>query len=162
MPTTETPGSESGSSGGCTSSADCAGGQYCDFPDDSCGVSGMEGTCVDAPAGCTDDDRPVCGCDDTLHGNVCDAAAAGQDVAFLGVCEVPNGAFRCGFSFCISGDEYCLEQAGAMPTGECVTLPPVCVPPDCSCVTTCCGCDNASCCSEFCSNDDGDLKYVCP
>jgi hypothetical protein len=156
------PTSTSGTAEGCQSAADCADGQYCDFPDDSCGVSGVEGICTAVRTDCGGDDRPVCGCDDALHDTICAASTAGQDVAFLGECEVPSGAFRCGFSFCDSGDEYCLEQAGTMPTHACIALPPVCMPPDCSCITSCCGCDNATCCGEFCSNDDGNLTYVCP
>jgi hypothetical protein len=161
--TSSGPSSESGTGAGCMASTDCAAGEYCDFPDDSCGVSGMQGACAPVVEGCSADDRPVCACGDALQDNVCAASAAGLDVAFVGACPLADPlAFRCGFSFCISDEEYCLAQAGAMPSAECIPLPPVCVPTDCSCITSCCGCDNASCCSEFCINDDGDLTFTCP
>ena len=155
--------SSSGTTAGCMTTADCADGEYCDFLDDSCGASGMAGACAPIVEGCAADSRPVCACGDVLHDNACTASAAGVDVSFVGECPLADPlAFRCGFSFCISGEEYCLAQAGAMPSAECIPLPPVCVPADCSCITTCCGCDNATCCSEFCINDDGDLTYTCP
>jgi hypothetical protein len=159
------PGSESGSGSGadCMDSAECTAAEYCDFADDSCGVSGVSGTCAPILEGCTADDRPVCACGDTLHDNICAASAAGVDVAFLGECPLADPlAFRCGYGFCISGDEYCLAQAGTMPSAECIPLPPVCDPADCSCITNCCDCDNATCCSQYCINDDGDLTYTCP
>jgi hypothetical protein len=104
----------------------------------------------------------VCGCDGAVHATPCLAQDAGVDVKFLGACETPNGAFDCGFSYCITGEEYCAENGGPMPSFECVVLPPVCQPPDCSCITTCCGCDNATCCSQYCSNVNNALTYTCP
>lgn len=155
--------SASGDPVGCTASSDCAGGEYCDFADDSCGASGMSGACAPIVEGCDGEQRPVCACGDVLHDSICAASAAGLDVSFVGECPLADPlAFRCGYSFCISDMEYCLAQAGAMPSAECIALPPVCVPTDCSCITSCCGCDNATCCSEFCINDDGDLTFTCP
>jgi hypothetical protein len=146
----------------CASNDDCAAAELCVFADHSCGVSGRSGACAPRPSECTEEDRPICGCDGDLHASQCSAASAGVDVDFLGECELPGGAFACGFSFCIHGDEYCLEQGGAMPSFQCLALPPVCQPPDCSCITTCCGCDNASCCSDYCINEDDALTYTCP
>lgn len=160
--TASTGSADDGDGVPCTSNTDCGTGEYCEFADDSCGVSGVAGSCQQRPEGCGTDERPVCGCDGQLHASLCQAAGSGQDVDFLGECELPNGGFPCGFSFCILGDEYCLEQGGPMPTFECIALPPVCQPPDCSCITTCCGCANASCCSDFCSNVDEALTYTCP
>lgn len=155
-------GDDDGGGTPCASNDDCAVGDYCEFADHSCGASGQPGGCAPRPTDCTEEDRPVCGCNGELYASQCAAAGSGIDVDFLGECEIPNGAFACGFSFCIHGDEYCLEQGGAMPSFECLVLPPVCQPPDCSCITTCCGCDNASCCSDYCINEDDALTYTCP
>jgi hypothetical protein len=147
----------------CTSTADCADDELCAWIDDSCGASGLIGECTPRSTTCDNGvGRPVCGCDGVVYDTLCAAQDAGQDVDFLGGCATPAGAFDCGFSFCITGDEYCQQQGGALPTAECTVLPPVCQPPDCSCITTCCGCDNASCCSEFCTNDNDALTYTCP
>lgn len=155
-------GGDDGGGTPCSDNADCATTELCEFGDHSCGASGQPGSCVPRPDDCAQEDRPVCGCDGELYPSQCAAASSGVGVDFLGECELPNGAFACGFSFCIHGDEYCLEQGGAMPSFECLALPPVCQPPDCSCITSCCGCDNASCCSDFCINDDDALTYTCP
>lgn len=161
--TTSTDGGGESSGGvACESSSDCSAGQYCDWASDSCGVAGDGGVCRDAPIDCGADARPVCACNDQLYASLCEATAAGQDVAFLGQCDDPSGGFRCGYSYCVLGDEYCVENGGLMPTFECVGLPPVCQPPDCSCISTCCGCEDSACCSNYCSLDGEALKYVCP
>lgn len=164
-PATDSGGPADSTSGGgtaCTSSAECAGDEYCRWIDDSCGVSGLSGQCTPRSDCDNGNGRPVCGCDGAVHDTRCAAQDAGIDVDFLGGCETPAGAFDCGFSFCINGDEYCQQLGGNDPSAECIVLPPVCQPPDCSCVTTCCGCDNASCCSDFCTNEGGALTYTCP
>jgi len=157
------PGDSTGPIGAaCTFNADCRDGEYCWFDDHSCGVTARQGACTAPPDDCGDDARPVCACNGELYANECAAAAAGMDVAFVGKCEVPNGAFACGYSFCILDEEYCAEIGGTQPSFQCIALPPVCQPPDCSCITDCCECDNATCCAEFCSNVDGALTYTCP
>ncbi len=168
-PATSSPGSSDGpadstgtSTAACTTSAECAGDEYCRWVDDSCGVSGLEGQCAPRSDCDIGNGRPVCGCDGTVYDTRCTAQDAGIDVDFLGGCATPAGAFDCGFSFCITGDEYCSQLGGSAPTAECLALPPVCQPPDCSCITTCCGCSNASCCSDFCTNEDDALTYTCP
>jgi hypothetical protein len=108
------------------------------------------------------DERPICGCDDQLYPSVCDAASSGIDLSFLGECELPNGAFACGPSFCVLGMEYCAITSGTQPTAECIELPPACLPPQCSCMTECCGCEGPSCCTEFCTSDGEALTFTCP
>jgi hypothetical protein len=146
----------------CTTNDDCPDTHWCDFADDSCGVSGIQGSCEERPSDCTPDERPVCGCDAQLYESPCHAAAQAVDLAFLSQCETPNLAFDCGYSYCIGGEEACLQIGGAMPSFECVPLPPVCDPPDCSCMTDCCGCDNATCCSRFCMIDGDNITITCP
>lgn len=161
-PATTDGDSTTGGGAACTSNADCGRDERCDFADESCGTSGAPGTCTARPADCENEPRPVCGCDDALYNSQCHAAAAGTDLAFLGNCEVPNGAFVCGYSYCILDEEYCSIQGGRMPSAQCIVLPPVCLPPDCNCIADCCECDSAMCCSDLCTNDNGALTYVCP
>jgi hypothetical protein len=155
---------DGGTTGGaaCQSNADCGADERCDFADESCGTSGVAGTCMPRPTDCDNEERPVCGCDDELYNSSCHAAAAGTDIAFLGSCETPNGAFVCGYSYCILDEEYCSIQGGGMPSATCIVLPPVCQPPGCSCLADCCECDSTACCEDLCTNEGGALTYVCP
>ena len=66
---------------------DCAGDQYCDFPDDACGAADGPGVCRDRPEACIQIFDPVCGCDGSDYGNACVAASAGVDVAREGECD---------------------------------------------------------------------------
>lgn len=151
-----------GAGASCTSNDDCERSEYCDFAFDSCGAGGSEGSCVARPVDCAPDERPICGCDDQLYPSACDAASSGIDLSFLGECDLPNGAFACGPSFCVLGTEYCAITSGLQPTAECIPLPPACLPPQCSCMTECCGCEGPSCCTEFCTSDGDALTFTCP
>jgi hypothetical protein len=155
---------DDGTTGGspCQSNADCSGDERCDFADESCGTSGVAGMCTPRPTDCENEERPVCGCDDELYNSSCHAAEAGTDIAFLGNCETPNGAFVCGYSYCILDEEYCSIQGGGMPSATCIVLPPVCQPPSCNCLADCCECDSTACCEDLCTNEGGALTYVCP
>ncbi|HWB79025.1 MAG TPA: hypothetical protein VG755_28890 [Nannocystaceae bacterium] len=151
-----------GGGAACASNDDCESSEYCDFPFDSCGAGGSEGSCVARPTDCAPDERPICGCNDQLYPSACDAASTGVDLSFLGECELPNGAFACGPSFCVLGMEYCAITSGTQPTAECIELPPACLPPQCACMTECCGCTGPSCCAEFCTSDGEALTFTCP
>ena len=69
---------------------DCAGGQYCDFPNNQCGAADGPGICRDRPEACIEIFDPVCGCDGADYGNSCMAASAGIDVAHEGECNGPG------------------------------------------------------------------------
>jgi hypothetical protein len=70
--------------GACAESADCGAGMYCARPDGGC----LEpGRCEPRPELCTQDYRPVCGCDGQTWSNACAAAAAGVSVRRAGPCE---------------------------------------------------------------------------
>jgi hypothetical protein len=69
----------------------CPAGQYCQFA--MCPAPGATGTCAAMPNGCPDIYQPVCGCDQKTYGNACDAAAAGQSVAYEGECaDLPTSS----------------------------------------------------------------------
>ena len=67
----------------------CADKKYCDFPAGgvACGHADGTGVCRPKPEICLAVYKPVCGCDGKTHGNSCEAAAAGTDVASEGACN---------------------------------------------------------------------------
>jgi len=72
-------------SSACRENADCGGeDRYCAKPPGECDGGGE---CLVRPELCTDDWRPVCGCDGKTYGNPCGAASAGQSVAYDGECR---------------------------------------------------------------------------
>jgi len=118
----------------------CTDFTYCDFPDNRCG-SDMRGTCAAIPRGvlCVISPAPVCGCDGQNHPGQCQAEQAGTDVNQLGICTPPSGMFRCGWSYCQQGSEYCSGQVGGAVTNpgsySCKAVPAACNgTPSCGCV----------------------------
>jgi Kazal-type serine protease inhibitor domain len=66
----------------------CNDDQWCDYPEAvACGIADHFGVCRPRPEVCIKIYQPVCGCDGKTHGNACEAAAAGVDVAHAGICE---------------------------------------------------------------------------
>jgi hypothetical protein len=65
----------------------CLRGQYCNFPDNGCGFADRPGVCEARPDVCPAIFDPVCGCDNVDYGNSCEAASAGVDVQYDGMCE---------------------------------------------------------------------------
>lgn len=69
----------------------CPEGLFCDYPlDAQCGAADRPGTCQEKPQMCTQDYRPVCGCDGTTYPNACGAHAAGVAVASESPCAPPE------------------------------------------------------------------------
>jgi hypothetical protein len=82
---TQAAAEEAGDSSACRENADCGTeDRYCAKPPGECDG---EGECLVRPELCTDDWRPVCGCDGKTYGNPCGAASAGQSVAYDGECR---------------------------------------------------------------------------
>ncbi len=65
----------------------CRRGEWCDYPDGSCGGSDGAGVCRGTPESCPRIFDPVCGCDGRDYTNECVANMAGVDVASRWTCS---------------------------------------------------------------------------
>jgi hypothetical protein len=116
----------------------CAANEYCDYPDNHCGIADGAGTCTRRPDACPAlIGRPVCGCDDRVHSSDCIAYSDGVDLNADG-CTVPTGSFACGYAVCSLATQYCRRDTkpadGDVYT--CVMLPQGCPAgaPTCECL----------------------------
>src|SRR5690606_1484515 len=83
----------------CHSSSDCAGDEWCDFPDDRCGMA-EAGVCRARPTGCNSVYQPACSCSGVVVGNPCVGQLDGSDLDATGSCPPPLDSFACGPFFC--------------------------------------------------------------
>ena len=66
----------------------CRPNLFCKFPIEAqCGAADQTGTCAIKPEVCTTEFDPVCGCDDKIYGNECNAAVAGVSILHRGECK---------------------------------------------------------------------------
>ncbi|MEM7166935.1 MAG: Kazal-type serine protease inhibitor domain-containing protein [Planctomycetota bacterium] len=113
----------------CTDDSQCATGEYCQNAVGDCTGSG---TCVVVPLVCPAHFDPVCGCDGTTYGNICEAAMFSANVEHLGAC------LGCTDNSACAAGEYCEKQVGFCgSTGNCVTMPTICI----AIFDPVCGCD---------------------
>jgi hypothetical protein len=152
-------GPTTGGACGATNDPACPGGTYCEWSDNMCGARN-EGACTAIPRAvmCAISPAPVCGCDGQNYAGQCEAAKAGVDVSSNATCPEPTGMFRCGWSYCKHGAEYCYAQVGGAVTNPgsytCTALPAACNGvASCACVTN----------SSFCTtNANGDVTVTLP
>jgi hypothetical protein len=71
----------------------CGAGLYCNFRDgtalapSSCGHTDQTGVCAQVPQVCTEEFKPVCGCDGKTYSNACAAHAKAVTVSKPGKCQ---------------------------------------------------------------------------
>jgi hypothetical protein len=121
-------------------SASCPEGSYCKFTESAACGANETGECAELPEACTEEYKPVCGCDGVTYGNACAAASSGVSVASEGECpEGPVCGVR-GADECADA-EYCYfteeaQCAAADVPGHCRPRPQQCtleLAPVCGC-----------------------------
>lgn len=128
----------------------CEEGLFCDFPKDSqCGQIEVRGVCSKIPDSCTNEERPICGCDNKTYRNRCLAAKLGVSVARELSCEQAAGSigYPCGGragDTCLPSlyckyklDDHC---GNLQPQGTCTARPTHCGTE----YSPVCGCDSKS------------------
>jgi hypothetical protein len=125
----------------------CAATEYCDYPDNDCGIGDQIGICRTRPQVCPLSATgapalvamPTCACNGMVYGGECDAYRAGADLDAQGGCDLPAGEFACGYLQCLIGKQYCRRQPHTTgpETFACLALPAACSgTPGCACLAS--------------------------
>jgi len=65
----------------------CGSGLWCDWPAGKCDAADAQGKCVEIPAACPKNAKPVCGCDRRSYGSDCERVRAGVQRHHDGACK---------------------------------------------------------------------------
>ena len=143
----------------CVENSLCLPTEFCDFDGNDCGAADGTGVCRPRPGGCPDIlGQPTCGCDNRVHGSVCDTEASGFDINRNGTCPLPQGAFNCGWFQCNLATQYCRMDPRSVGFFTCVQMPAVC-----SGTSSTCSCLVGEQCGQLCSGSGATgLKLSCP
>lgn len=147
----------------CATLLPCAVGQYCTWPDHSCGGTRTAGTCEPVPANCSPGGGPpACGCDGTTYGSACLGAQAGVDTSTTQSCAAPAGDFACGPDFCSVAGEICaVTSVSLTPQAWSCVAPPAGCSNGCGC-NLCPPCPTGKTCTESCTMvSGGGRKLTC-
>jgi Kazal-type serine protease inhibitor-like protein len=133
------------------SPGECGSGYFCELPAGAACGSGRKGTCKPSAEdeGCTDEDAPVCGCDERTYVNACAAGKAGATIVGAGACAGEPCGGQAG-TVCPSG-QFCryapeADCGSADQTGTCEAIPRAC---DSIYIdATVCGCDGVTYANE--------------
>lgn len=80
------PAAAAGAACGGVAGLQCVAGHFCEMQPGRCTVADDQGACAEVPQFCTQDYRPVCGCDARTYSNACAARAASVSIDFEGEC----------------------------------------------------------------------------
>ena len=64
----------------------CDAGLWCEHPEGQCKVADAAGACIKPPEVCTQDYKPVCGCNGETYGNDCMRRMAKVQLDYVGEC----------------------------------------------------------------------------
>ncbi len=136
----------------CDPTHPCSDGGYCYYADHYCGSGQTSGKCAPVPMTCTDAAvTPVCACDTQVDLSSCASNKRGKDVSRQASCTAPVGEMRCGYRYCKTSNEACVQQGSTftcISLGTCVT--------GCLCTGALLACSGGSC------TDTGGVMIVCP
>jgi hypothetical protein len=137
----------------------CSATEYCDFPDNSCGIADGAGTCKPRPVACPAVvGPPICGCDGKVRSGECPTYVTGSDLSAHGGCPLDSTRFECGYTQCELATQYCRREPhrDGAETFSCLPLPACTGAPSCACL------GNERCGSACAGDAKAGLTLSCP